>query len=80
MKKIILTAFVACTVGLAFAESGTYESIAGGTTSVTTNDFGNNKYSISNAIYTDLPPSSRTNVMFVKSVTMENDGHEEEQI
>ena len=28
----------------------------------------------------DLPPSSRTNVMFVKSVTMENDGHEEEQI
>jgi hypothetical protein len=28
----------------------------------------------------DLPPASRTNVMFVKSVTMENDGHEEEQI
>jgi len=52
MKKLILTAFVACTVGLAFAESGTYESIAGGTTSVTTNDFGNNKYSITNTIYT----------------------------
>lgn len=52
MKKMILTAFVACTVGLAFAESGTYESMAGGITSVTTNDFGNNKYSISNAIYT----------------------------
>jgi hypothetical protein len=31
-------------------------------------------------IHNDLPPSSRTNVMFVKSVTMENDGHEEEQI
>jgi len=28
----------------------------------------------------DLPPNSRTNVKFVKSVTMENDGHEEEQI
>ena len=28
----------------------------------------------------DLPPASRTNVVFVKSVTMENDGHEEEQI
>ena len=28
----------------------------------------------------DLPPASRTNIMFVKSVTMENDGHEEEQI
>ena len=52
MKKIILTAFVACTVGLAFAESGTYEGLSSGTTSVTTNDFGNNKYSISNAIYT----------------------------
>jgi hypothetical protein len=28
----------------------------------------------------DLPPASLTNIMFVKSVTMENDGHEEEQI
>ena len=28
----------------------------------------------------DLPPASRTKVKFVKSVTMENDGHEEEQI
>ena len=27
MKKIILIAFVACTVGLAFAESGTYEGL-----------------------------------------------------
>ena len=52
MKKIILTAFVACTVGLAFAESGTYEGISGGTVSVTTNDFGDNKYSISNTSYT----------------------------
>ena len=45
MKKLFLTAFIACTVGLACAESGTYESIAGGTVSTTTNDFGNNKYS-----------------------------------
>ena len=52
MIKIILTAFVACTVGLACAESGTYESIAGGTVSTTTNDFGNNKYSITNTSYT----------------------------
>ena len=52
MKKMILTAFVACTVGLAFAESGTYEGLSSGTTSVTTNDFGNNKYSISNTSYT----------------------------
>ena len=52
MKKLILTAFVACSVGLACAESGTYESIAGGTVSTTTNDFGNNKYSISNTSYT----------------------------
>jgi hypothetical protein len=28
----------------------------------------------------DLPPASRTNLKFVRSVTMENDGHEEEQI
>ena len=52
MIKIILTAFVACTVGLACAESGTYESKAGGTVSTTTNDFGNNKYSITNTSYT----------------------------
>ena len=52
MIKIILTAFVACTMGLACAESGTYESIAGGTVSTTTNDFGNNKYSITNTSYT----------------------------
>ena len=52
MKKLILTAFVACSVGLACAESGTYESIAGGTVSTTTNDFGNNKYSITNTSYT----------------------------
>ena len=37
------------------------------------------KHTRVNRVY-DLPPSSRTNVMFVKSVTMENDGHEEEQI
>ena len=52
MKKLILTAFVACSVGLSFAESGTYEGISSGTLSVTTNDFGNNKYSITNTIYT----------------------------
>jgi hypothetical protein len=47
MKKIILTAFVACTVGLAFAESGTYEGLSSGTTTITTNDLtitvGNNQ-------------------------------------
>ena len=52
MKKLFLTAFIACTVGLAFAESGTYEGISSGTLSVTTNDFGNNKYSITNTSYT----------------------------
>ena len=39
-------------MGLAFAESGTYEGISSGTLSVTTNDFGNNKYSITNTSYT----------------------------
>lgn len=52
MKKLILTVIAACTVGLACAESGTYEAISSGTLSVTTNDFGNNKYSITNTIYT----------------------------
>ena len=52
MIKIIVTAFVACSVGLACAESGTYEGISSGTVSTTTNDFGTNKYSISNTIYT----------------------------
>jgi len=51
MKKIILTVFVACTVGFAFAESGTFESMASGTVSNTTNDFGNSKYSITNTTY-----------------------------
>ena len=37
-------------------------------------------YLLQCAWYIDLSPASRTNVMFVKSVTMENDGHEEEQI
>ena len=52
MIKIILTVITACSLGLAYAESGTYESIAGGTVSTTTNDFGNNKYSITNTSYT----------------------------
>jgi hypothetical protein len=39
-----------------------------------------NRFSIEFEGRVDLPPASRTNVMFVKSVTMENDGHEEEQI
>jgi hypothetical protein len=52
MKKIILTVIAACSVGLAFAESGTYEGLSSGTVSNTTNDLGNNKYSITNTIYT----------------------------
>ena len=52
MKKIILTALVACTVGLACAESGTYEIVSGGIASITTNDFGDSKYSITNSSYT----------------------------
>ena len=52
MKKLILTVIAAFSVGLAFAESGTYEGISSGTLSVTTNDFGNNKYSITNTSYT----------------------------
>ena len=43
MKKLILTVIAAFSVGLAFAESGTYESLSSGTVSVTTDDFGNNK-------------------------------------
>ena len=70
MKKIILTAFVACTVGLAFAESGTYESIAGGITSVTTNDFGNSKYSITNTSYTGRIVKSTVSYYKVGSINV----------
>ena len=70
MKKIILTAFVACTVGLAFAESGTYESMAGGITSVTTNDFGNNKYSISHTSYTGRILKSTVSYFKVGSISV----------
>ena len=52
MKKIILSAYVACSVGLAFAETGKFETVSNGTASVATNDFGNSKYSITNTNYT----------------------------
>ena len=68
MKKIILTAFVACTVGLAFAESGTYEGLSSGTTTVTTNDFGNNKYSISNTSFTNRVVNSTVSFYKVGSL------------
>ena len=68
MKKIILTAFVACTVGLAFAESGTYEAIAGGIASNTTNDFGINKYSITNTSYTGRVVKSTVSYYKVGSI------------
>ena len=70
MKKIILTAFVTCTVGFAFAESGTYESTAGGIVSVTTNDFGNNKYSISNTSYTNRILKSTVSYFKVGSISV----------
>ena len=70
MIKIILTAFVACTVGLAFAESGTYEGISGGTVSVTTNDFGDNKYSISNTSYTGRIVKSTVSYYKVGSINV----------
>ena len=64
MKKIILTAFLACTVGLAFAESGQFETVSAGTVTVATNDFGNSKYSITNTTYTSSVINS--NVSFFK--------------
>ena len=70
MIKIILTAFVACTMGLACAESGTYESIAGGTVSTTTNDFGNNKYSITNTSYTGRIVESTVSYYKVGSINV----------
>ena len=70
MKKLFLTAFIACTVGLAFAESGTYEGISSGTLSVTTNDFGNNKYSITNTSYTGRIVESTVSYYKVGSINV----------
>jgi hypothetical protein len=70
MKKLFLTAFIACTVGLAFAESGTYEGISSGTLSVTTNDFGNNKYSITNTSYTSRILNSTVSFYKVGSINV----------
>jgi hypothetical protein len=70
MKKIILTVFVACTVGFAFAESGTYEGISSGTVSNTTNDFGDNKYSINNTIYTSRILKSTVSFYKVGSISV----------
>lgn len=64
MKKLILTVFVACSVGLAFAETGHFETVSSGTVSIATNDFGNSKYSVTNTIYTSRVASS--NVSFFK--------------
>jgi hypothetical protein len=57
-------------VGLAFAESGTYEGISGGTVSVTTNDFGDNKYSISNTSYTGRIVKSTVSYYKVGSINV----------
>jgi len=70
MKKIILTVFVACTVGFAFAESGTYEGLSSGTTTVTTNDFGSNKYSISHTSYTGRILKSTVSYFKVGSISV----------
>ena len=70
MKKLFLTAFIACTVGLAFAESGTYEGLSSGITSVTTNDFGNNKYSISHTSYTGRIVKSTVSFYKVGSINV----------
>ena len=70
MKKIILTAFITCTVGLAFAESGTYEGLSSGTASITTNDFGNNKYSITNTSYTSRILNSTVSYFKVGSISV----------
>jgi len=70
MKKIILTAFVACTVGLAFAESGTYEIVSGGIASITTNDFGDSKYSISNTSYTSRVINSTVSFYKVGAISV----------
>ena len=65
-----MTAFVACTVGLAFAESGTYEGISGGTVSMYTNDFGNNKYSISNTSFTNRVVNSTVSFYKVGAISV----------
>jgi hypothetical protein len=57
-------------VGLAFAESGTYEGISGGTVSMTTNDFGNNKYSISNTTFTNRVVNSTVSFYKVGAISV----------
>jgi len=70
MKKIILTAFVACSVGLACAESGTYETVSAGIASITTNDFGDSKYSITNTIYTSRVINSTVSFYKVGAISV----------
>jgi hypothetical protein len=57
-------------VGFAFAESGTYEGISSGTVSNTTNDFGDNKYSINNTIYTSRILKSTVSFYKVGSISV----------
>ena len=70
MKKIILTALVACTAGLACAESGTIEIVSAGIVSTATNDFGDSKYSISNSSYTSRVINSTVSFYKVGAISV----------
>ena len=70
MKKIILTVIAACSVGLACAESGTYETVSAGIASITTNDFGDSKYSITNTSYTSRVINSTVSFYKVGAISV----------
>ena len=46
MRQVVIFFFAICTTLTVQAESGTVESISGGPYQVTTNDFGDSKYSV----------------------------------
>ena len=70
MKKIILTVIAVCSVGLACAESGTYETVSAGIASITTNDFGDSKYSITNTSYTSRVINSTVSFYKVGAISV----------
>lgn len=70
MKKLF-TAFVCLiSVASAIAESGQFETVSNGTVTVTTNDFGSSKYSITNVHYTSRVISSNLSFFSVGTVNV----------
>jgi hypothetical protein len=70
MKKLFTAIVCLISVASAIAQSGQFETVSNGTVTVTTNDFGNSKYSITNVHYTSRVISSNLTFFSVGTVNI----------